>query len=381
MSLRIGVVVGEPSGDRLGAQLATTLKQIYPSMQIEGVIGAEMIKAGCVQLCSMDVLGVMGIIDPLLSLPKILSMRKWLLRYFLEDPPDLFIGIDAPDFNLGVEQILRQAGIPTVHFVSPSVWAWRQWRIKKIKKAVDLMLTLFPFEEQFYKQHQVPVCYTGHPTADLIPLEIDQVTAKQELGFMATDTIMAILPGSRNSELKNLVPIYLQTIKICHTYKPDLKFVIPLVYAAHQTYIEFWKAKIIPDIELKYVIADSYAVMRAADVALVTSGTATLEMMLHKTPMIVAFKTNRPTFELVKRLVKTKFIALPNLLDDSSVVPEYIQQAANAKDLAAGLLELLDSENLQQQQVSKFIQMHKKLQRGAAHKAAVAISELLGMEM
>lgn len=380
MSLRIGVVVGEPSGDRLGAQLATTLRQIYPSIQIEGVIGGEMIKAGCVQLCSMDVLGVMGIIDPLLSLPKILSMRKWLLRYFLEDPPDLFIGIDAPDFNLGVEQILRQAGIPTVHFVSPSVWAWRQWRIKKIKKAVDLMLTLFPFEEQFYKQHQVPVCYTGHPTADLIPLEIDQVTAKQELGFMASDTIMAILPGSRNSELKNLVPIYLQTIKICHAHKPDLKFVIPLVYPAHQTYIEFWKEKIIPDIELKYVIADSYAVMRAADVALVTSGTATLEMMLHKTPMIVAFKTNRPTFELVKRLVKTKFIALPNLLDDSSVVPEYIQQAANAKDLAAGLLELLDSENLQQQQISKFMQMHKKLQRGAAHKAAVAISELLGME-
>ena len=381
MSLRIGVVVGEPSGDRLGAQLATTLRQIYPSVQIEGVIGAEMIKAGCVQLCSMDVLGVMGIIDPLLSLPKILSMRKWLLRYFLEDPPDLFIGIDAPDFNLGVEQILRQAGIPTVHFVSPSVWAWRQWRIKKIKKAVDLMLTLFPFEEHFYKQHQVPVCYTGHPTADLIPLEIDQVTAKQELGFMASDTIMAILPGSRNSELKNLVPIYLQTIKICHAHNPDLKFVMPLVYPAHQTFIEFWKARIIPDIELKYVIADSYVVMRAADVALVTSGTATLEMMLHKTPMIVAFKTNRPTFELVKRLVKTKFIALPNLLDDSSVVPEYIQQAANAKDLAAGLLELLASENLQQQQVNKFMQMHKKLQRGAAHKAAVAISELLGVEM
>jgi lipid-A-disaccharide synthase len=380
MLIRIGVVVGEPSGDRLGAQLAAILKQQHPSIQIEGVIGPEMIKAGCVQLVAMDILSVMGIIDPLKNLHKILKMRKWLLRYFLEDPPDLFIGIDAPDFNLGVERILHDAGIPTVHYVSPSVWAWRQGRIKNIKKSVDLMLTLFPFEEQFYKQHQVPVCFTGHPTADIIPLVTDKALAKQELGYNEDDKVVAILPGSRNSELKHLVKIYLETIKLVHDQKPNLKFVVPLVYYGHQDFVEFWRQKLIPNIELKYVVADSYAVMRAADFAIVTSGTATLEMMLHKTPMLVAFRTNRPTFEIVKRMVKVKFIALPNLIDNSRVVPEYIQQAANPKSLAAGLLELIDSNELQTQQVTKFVQLHKDLQQGASLRAAAAIGELLTIE-
>ena len=380
MFIRVGIVVGEPSGDRLGAQLATTLQQQYPNIQIEGVIGPEMIKAGCVQLCSMEILAVMGIIDPLKRLPQILKMRKWLLRYFLEDPPDLFIGIDAPDFNLGVEKILHNAGIPTVHYVSPSVWAWRQGRIKTIKKSVDLMLTLFPFEEAFYKQHQVPVCFTGHPTADIIPLFTDKKLAKQELGYAENDQLVAILPGSRNSELKHLVKIYLETIKTVHALKPEVKFVMPLLYTGHQAYVEFWRLKIIPDVDLKYIIADSYAVMRAADFAIVTSGTATLEMMLHKTPMLVAFRTNRPTFEIVKRMVKVKFISLPNLIDNSSVVPEYIQQAANPKDLAKGLVELINSKDLQDSQISKFAELHKGLQQGASKRAAAAIGELLSTE-
>lgn len=377
MGIRVVIVVGEPSGDRLGAQLAEVLKQQDPSIEIEGVIGPEMIKAGCLQLCSMDVLAVMGIIDPLLNIRKILAMRKWLLRYILEDPPDLFIGIDAPDFNLGVEKILHAAGITTVHYVSPSVWAWRQWRIKNIKKSVDLMLTLFPFEAKFYQQHNVPVCFVGHPFADTIPLVTDTRTAKQQLGYEPEDVVIAVLPGSRNSEMQHMSKLYLHTIKICHAAQPHLKFVMPLLYPGHQAYVEHWRQKIIPDIELKYVLADSYSVMRAADFAIVTSGTATLEMMLHNKPMLVAFKTNRFTYELVKRLVKVKYIALPNLLADSAIVPEYIQQAATPEALAKGLLELIDSKDLQRQQTTKFMQLHQELQQGGSQKAVDAISNLL----
>lgn len=375
--LRIGVVVGEPSGDRLGAQLAIALKQRTPSIEIEGVIGPEMIRAGCLQLCSMDTLGVMGIIDPIMSLPQILKMRRWLLRHFLENPPDLFIGIDAPDFNLNIEKILHNAGIPTVHFVSPSVWAWRQGRIKTIKKAVDLMLTLFPFEEKFYQQHGVPVCYTGHPTADLIATSIDKNIAKQNLGYAINNTLVAILPGSRNSEMKHMTPLYLNTIKIMRDKRQDLKFIMPLVQPAYKEYVEFWKQKIIPDLDLNYVIADSYAVMRAADVALVTSGTATLEMMLHKTPMIVAYKTDPFTYAVGKRLIKVKHIALPNLLADKTLVPEYIQHAATPEDLSSGLLELLNSEQKQQQQIHVFQDLHNVLKNNASEKAASAIYDLL----
>lgn len=377
MAIRIGVVVGEPSGDRLGAQLASALKKRNPRIEIEGVIGPEMIKAGCLQLCSMDTLGVMGIIDPLLSLPKILKMRKWLLRYLLEDPPDLFIGIDSPDFNLNIEKILHVAGIPTVHFVSPSVWAWRQGRIKTIKKAVDLMLTLFPFEEEFYKQHKVPVCYTGHPTADIVPVNIDKNVAKQDLGYAINDTVVAVLPGSRNSEMKHMTPLYLETIKLCLAARPDLKFVMPLVQPAYQEFVEFWKQKIVPELDLKYVLSDSFSVMRAADVAIVTSGTATLEMMLHKTPMIVAYKTDKLTYAVGKRLIKVKHIALPNLLADKSLVPEYIQHAATPLELSKGLLNLLDSAELRDEQVTKFHDLHLHLRHNAKETAASAIFDLL----
>jgi len=377
MVRRLVIVVGEPSGDHLGAQLAIALKKIHPSIEIEGVIGPAMISAGCLQLSSMKVLSVMGLIDPIKSLPKILAMRKWLIRYILENPPDLFIGIDSPDFNLNIEKILHNSGIPTVHYVSPSVWAWRRGRIKTIKASVDLMLTLFPFEEQFYKDHAVPVCFTGHPTAELISESINVTEAKKLLGYAASDQVVAVLPGSRNSEMKHMVRVYLQTIKLLHESRPDLKFAIPIVYIGHQIYIEHWKAKIIPNIDLKFVLADSYALMRAADFALVTSGTATLEMMLHKVPMIVAYKTNWLTYKIVKALIKVKYIALPNLLANSGVVPEFIQQTAKPKILAAALLELINSEAAKHAQIEKFKQLHQQLKRGGSQTAAGAIDNLL----
>ncbi len=222
MTRRIVVVVGEPSGDRLGAQLVTELRKIHPDIEVEGVIGAEMIHAGCLQLHSMDTLAVMGLVEPILNLRSILRLRAWLIKYILSDPPDLFIGIDAAEFNLNLEKSFACCCIQTVHYVSPSVWAWRQGRVKSIKKSVDLMLTLFPFEEKFYRAHNVPVCYTGHPTADIVPLVIDRTAAKQALGYEPTDQVVAVLPGSRNSEMKHMVRVYLETIKLCLQTRPNL---------------------------------------------------------------------------------------------------------------------------------------------------------------
>ncbi len=377
MSKRIVVVVGEPSGDRLGAQLVTELRKTHPKLEAEGVIGAEMINAGCLQLHTMDTLAVMGFIDPIVRLRSILRLRKWLIKYILQDPPDLFIGIDAPDFNLGLEKVLHKLGVQTMHYVSPTVWAWRKGRIKTIKKGVDMMLTLFPFEADFYKQHDVPVIYTGHPTADLIPLQIDRAAGKEALGFSPQDLVLAVMPGSRNSEMKHMVPIYLRTLKLCLAKNPNIRVVMPLVQPAYEIYVEYWKAKIIPDLEITYVIKDSFAALRAADVALVTSGTATLEVMLHKVPMLVAYKTDWLTYQIAKRMVKVKYISLPNLLADIELVHEYIQKDANPEALAKGLLELIENAELQNKQTRRFTDLHKILQQGASASAAKAVDDML----
>lgn len=377
MAKRIVVVVGEPSGDRLGAQLVEELRKTDPNLEVEGVIGSDMINAGCLQLHSMDTLAVMGLVEPIMNLRSILRLRSWLINYILKEPPDLFIGIDAPDFNLGIEKKLRAAGIQTVHYVSPSVWAWRQGRIKTIQKSVDLMLTLFPFEEKFYKENNVPVCYTGHPTADRIPYVTDRILGKADLGYLPEDQVVAVLPGSRNSEMKHMTPLYLQTIKLCLHRAPNLKFVMPLVQPAYAIYVEFWRKKIIPEVEIKYVVKNSFAAMRAADFALVTSGTATLEVMLHKIPMVVAYKTDWISYQIVKRLIKVKYISLPNLLANAPIVHEYIQTKATPESLAQALLALIDSVALQYQQVDKFNQLHKLLAQNASVTAAKAVNSLL----
>lgn len=380
MRTRIVVVAGEPSGDRLGAQLAAALKQRNPQIEIEGIFGAGMIDAGCVQLASMDTLAVMGFVDPILSLPSILRLRSWIIRYILDDPPDLFIGIDAPDFNLGLEAIMRQHGIPTVHLVSPTIWAWRPGRIKKIQKATDLMLCVFPFEEQIYRDHNVPVKFIGHPTADLIPLDADKVAAKLKLGYQADDQVLAFLPGSRNSEMQHMVPLYLRALKICHARQPNLRFVTALVQPAYVEFVEYWRNKIAPELEIKYVIQQSFAVMAAADCALVTSGTATLETMLHKTPMVISYKTNWLNYQIGKALIKVKFIGLPNLLANASIVPEFIQHAATPENLATALLDLLDSNTLREQQLTQFYKIHNQLRQGASQQAATAIMGMINSD-
>ena len=376
MALRLGIVVGEISGDNLGAQLIAALKDIYTNIKIEGIVGPKLMKLGCEQLFPMDRLAVMGFIEPLCRLPELIKMRHWLIRYFIEEPPDLFIGIDAPEFNLGLEKHIRRVGIPVVHYVSPSVWAWRRSRIRTIKEAVDLMLTLFPFEENFYKEYDVPVKFVGHPLADVIPFVIDPDVAKAKLGYRSTERIVALLPGSRNAELKHLAKLYLQAAALCYKINPQLKFIIPLVSLAHKSYID----ELLKDFTLPVttLVGNTYDVIAASEVVLVTSGTATLEVMLHKKPMVIAYKTNMITYEIVKRLVKVSYIGLPNLLADAPVATELIQKKITPERLSQKLLELLNSQEKQQTQIEKFKELHFTLKKNASKEAALAIANMLG---
>ena len=390
MSLRIGIVVGEASGDNLAASLISELKNIYPNLEIEGIVGPKLMALGGKTLFPMASLSVMGLIEPLARLPELFKIRRWLVNYFIEEPPDLFIGIDAPDFNLGLEKQLKKSGIPTVHYVSPSVWAWRESRLRAIKKAVDLMLTLFPFEEVYYQRHNIPVKFVGHPAADQILIKIDTIAAKLKLGFKKTDKIIALMPGSRKGELKHLAKLYLQVAKLCLNVYPDLKFVMPLVSLDHQAYINELQAELREELQkmqheepqntvnVQTLVGMAYDVVAASDIVLVTSGTATLEVMLHKKPMVIAYKTGMLTYEIIKRLIKVSFIGLPNLLANAPIVPELIQSKATPELLSKELLALLDSEEKRQKQIYSFSELHSILRKGASVEAARAIVDMLG---
>ncbi len=369
MPLRIGVVVGEISGDNLAADLIASIKKQEPDLIVEGVLGPKLIAQSGRSLYPMERLSVMGLIEPLARLPELWRMRRHLVRYFSANPPDFFIGVDAPDFNLGLEHKLKRHGIPIVHYVSPSVWAWRQSRIHLIRKSVDLMLTLLPFEAQFYHEHQVPVCFVGHPLADKIPLSIDTQAAKQKLG-LTDDPVVVLMPGSRRNELKRLGALYLKTAKLCLKQIPTLQFLVPLASKEHEKFFKELCRQVAPKLPIKTLVGNVHSAVSAATVVLVTSGTATLEVMLHKKPMVVAYQMHPLTYWIAKRLVKVPYIALPNLLANESLVPEYIQAAATPKVLAKDLLERLSAEfnvvNLQE----RFLQLHQELRQNGSNKAA-----------
>lgn len=377
MPLKIGIIVGELSGDILGAGLLKELHKIYPNIEIEGVVGPNLIEGTATQLYPMEELSFIGFLEPLLNIRKLLKMRKWLIRYFTEEPPDLFIGIDAPEFNLGIERKLKEHGIPIVHYVSPQVWAWRSYRIKKIKKSIDLMLTLFPFEEKFYKKHDVPVKFVGHPTADKIPENIDNTTAKSNLNIPRNKTVVALLPGSRKSEIKKHTLLYLQTASNCLKQNSNFIFITSLVKDEHVKYFESIKQKHAIDLPIMIFTNKSHEVMAASDLVLVASGTATLEVMLHKKPMVVAYKTNFLTYWLVKMLIKVPYISLPNLLADKKIVPELIQKEATVKNLTEKLMDLFNNYNSKKEQLDVFDNLCPMLRQNASKVAANAIKDLL----
>lgn len=374
--LRIALVAGEPSGDLLGADLMRALKA-HSAGDIEfiGVGGPRMEAVGLQSYFPQERLAVMGLVEVLGRLPELLWRRRSLSHYLRQAQPDVLIGIDAPDFNLGLERHLRGVGIPTVHYVSPSVWAWRQKRVFKIKQACDLILTLLPFEARFYEAHQVPVRFVGHPLADDIPQSADRAAARQQLGLADGGPLVALLPGSRGGEITRLGPLFLATAQLLHAHSPELRFILPCASPARRQQLERLLVELKIEVPIELVDGQAQVALAASDVVLIASGTATLEAMLYKRPMVVAYQVSEMTYRIARRLVKTPFFALPNLLAGEALVPEFIQAQATPEHLAAALLPLLGGAG--EAQTRRFSELHKILQKNASSQAAAAVLELL----
>lgn len=374
--VRIGVVVGEASGDILGAGLMLALRRRYPNAVFEGIGGERMLAAGFNSFFPQDRLAVMGLVEPLKRLPELLSIRKHLIGYFSDNPPDVFVGIDSPDFNLTIEEKLRAQGIKTVHYVSPSVWAWRQKRIVKIARSVDLMLTLLPFEASFYEQHKVPVCFVGHPLADEIPLQPDQQGARAQLNINQDAKVMALMPGSRGGEVKLLGPIFWQTASWCLKQEPCLQFIVPAANPSRREQIE---EQLSGYQELPVMVVDgqSHTVMAASDCVLMASGTTTLEAMLLKRPMVVAYKFAWLSYVILKRLVKSPFFSLPNLLAEKMLVPEVLQDDVTPETLGKAAMAYLSDSGRTEKLKQQFTEIHENIRCDASERAAAAVQSLI----
>lgn len=371
--LTIALVAGEASGDILGAGLMQAIKARHPEARFIGVGGPRMQAEGLDSYFPMERLAVMGLVEVLGRLPELLKRRRRLIRTLIAERPDVFVGIDAPDFNLGVELKLRQAGIRTAHYVSPSVWAWRQKRVLKIRRACDLMLTLFPFEAQFYEAQQVPVCFVGHPLADTIDLAADRAAARVALGLPEQGAVVALMPGSRGGEVERLGSLFLDAAARLSALRPGLQFVLPCANAERRVQVEAMLDG--RDLSVQLLDGRSHEALAACDAVLIASGTATLEALLFKRPMVVAYRVAPLTYRILKRLVKSPYISLPNLLAGRLLVPELIQDAATPEALAATLSPLLDDGQVQ---TAGFDAIHRALRRGASERAAEAVLQLVG---
>ena len=370
--LRVALVAGEASGDILGSGLMQALKQRHPDIEFIGVGGPRMQAEGLQSHFPMERLAVMGLVEVLGRLRELLRRRKDLVRMLIAAKPDVFIGIDAPDFNLNIELKLRRAGIRTVHYVSPSVWAWRQKRVLKIKQACDLMLALFPFEARFYEEHAVLVRFVGHPLANTIPLEADRIGARERLGLPQDACVVALLPGSRGGEVGKLGALFLDTAQRLLQDRPELRFVLPCASPERRVQIEEMLAG--RDLPVQLLDGASHEALAACNAVLIASGTATLEALLYKRPMVVAYKVAPMTYRILKRLVKSPYISLPNLLAGRLLVPELIQDAATPEALGATLLPLLDDGSVQ---TESFDAIHRALRQDASAQAAEAVLALV----
>lgn len=376
--LHIGIVAGEASGDTIGAGLIREIRKTYPDAVFEGIGGQKMKDAGCFSLHPIECLSIMGLTEVLAHLPEVLSIRKDLKRHFLETPPDIFIGIDAPDFNLSLARSLKRRGIRTLHYVSPSVWAWRQYRVKKIAESIDCMLTLFPFEEKFYRDAHVPVRYVGHPLADLIADHVDPDSARHHLGIQHAGPVIALLPGSRVSEVKRLAKVFIGAAEWCIRRNPDIHFLVPLTNEACRNLFE----KALPrrkKLPITLFNGQSLEAMAAADVVLLASGTATLECMLLKRPMVVAYKLSALSYQITRLLFKATHYSLPNLLAGRKLVPEVTQHEVTASRLGTELMHLLENPAEVKQLRQVFREVHQELRGNANQAAAEAVLETIGL--
>lgn len=372
------LVAGELSGDILGAALIKALRVRFPQARFYGVAGPRMVEAGCEAIASIDELSVMGLVEVVKVLPRILRLRTALIERFSADSPDVVIGIDAPDFNLGLERKLRERGIRTVQMVSPTVWAWREGRVKNIARAVDLMLCLFPFEPKFYAAHDVRAAYVGHPLADQLDNSITPTQARRELGLDESGRVVAILPGSRGGELKYLAETFARTAAWLHQRMPDVRFITPIAKPKLRASLEQAIATHAPKAQWTLLDGQSREAMRAADVVLLASGTATLECLLLGRPMVVSYRASALTAMIVRRLLKVGQVSLPNLLTgQADTVPELLQEEATPQLLGQELYCLLNNAWLRQRQTEQFDAVRAELKRDSAALSAAAIAELM----
>lgn len=376
--MRIGIVAGETSGDKLGAGLVKQIQQRHPDAIFQGIGGPGMQALGVEIIYPMDRISIMGLDGLFDSFIDILKIRRNLIHRFMQHPPDVFVGVDVPDFNLALERKVRQAGVPVVHYVSPTVWAWRGYRIRKIRQAVDLMLTLFPFEQEYFAERNVKARFVGHPIANEIARNLDATAARRRLEYTQDDKVIALLPGSRLREVNMLAPIFFSTASLMLQQRPELKFVVPAASADVNTRLH----QLLPERLANRINIVSQGgqgardVLQAASIALVASGTAALEAALVETPMIVAYKVSVQTFLMVKCLGHVKDYAMPNHLLKDHHVPEFIQSNATPGKLFHAMLQLLDDEVYRKSIKQEFKQIRNRLQLDADVLSAEAVLEV-----
>ncbi|MDD2662432.1 MAG: lipid-A-disaccharide synthase [Dechloromonas sp.] len=376
--VRIALVAGEASGDLLASHLIAALKQRLPDARFYGIGGPKMEGQGFDAWWPQEKLAVMGYWDALKHYREIAGIRRQLKKRLLEQRPDVFIGVDAPDFNLGLEKDLKRAGIRTVHYVSPSIWAWRGGRVKKIARAVDRLLALFPMEPPLYEKARVPVTYVGHPLADLIPMETPREAVRDKLGLPQDRPIFALLPGSRQGELAAMADTFVQTAKCVHASLPEALFVVPLT--TRETRLRFETAiyeQQAGDLAFRLLFGHAQDALGACDVALVKSGTSTLEAALYKRPMVITYKIARFSYWLMKRMAYLPYVGLPNVLAGRFVVPELLQDEATPEKLAEALVNLYQDKDGAREIEAAFADIHRQLRRNTAEKAAQAVIECL----
>ncbi|WP_034639256.1 lipid-A-disaccharide synthase [Chitinilyticum aquatile] len=375
---RIAIVAGEASGDLLGAALINALRVRYPDAEFYGVAGPKMQAAGARTIAPMSTLAVGGVVEVLRHLPSLLKLRKALLKLCMNERPDVFIGIDAPDFNLGIERKLKQAGILTIHYVSPSIWAWRPQRIKGIRAAVNHMLLILPFEQAIYDQAGVPATYVGHPLADQIPLVINKNAYREQLQLAEAARVIAILPGSRMRELEALSALMVETAHLLAKHDPNLIFLVPLISRETRTRFEkeIW-AQNAQALNWRLMFGHSHEAMAAADVVLQASGTAVLEAMLVKRPAVVTYRVSPLTYRMIRGKFILPYASLPNIIAGRYVVPEFLQNEATAINLCQAVLNYLNNKSLTIDLESLFTAEHQRLQCSAAERAAEAVAKVL----
>jgi lipid-A-disaccharide synthase len=374
--MKVALVAGEASGDLLGGLLLRGLKQRWPEAEFVGIGGSQMVAQGLKAWWPIERLSVRGYIEVLRHYRDIVRIRKQLKQRLLADKPDLVIGIDAPDFNLDLERDLKAAGMKTVHFVSPSIWAWRPERIEKIREAVHHVLCIFPFEKKIYDAAGIPATYVGHPLANVIPGEPEQTAARQQLGLSQNSTVIAVLPGSRTDEIKYLAERFFRAAAYVKHKKFAIEIVVPCVPSL-MPYIRQFAVKAGVEDQLRLIEGQSHAALAACDLALVASGTATLETALFKRPMVIAYNMNWISWLFMKRKKLQPWVGLPNILCQEFVVPEYLQAEAKPENLARALLAWLDSPEKIQATRTRFAALHHELQRDTQHLAVHAIEEVL----